>query len=212
MATLPNTSSLSCVPRDTLREVGVVVGVIDGDTIDVLLEDGKVYRVRYIGIDTPDQGDPGYSSSASVNQDLVYGKKVTLVKDVSNIDKYDRLLRYVIVGDIFVNYEIVYKGYAYSRDYYPDLACSATFDKAESYANANNLGMWAPEPTALPTFPSRSGGVGDVCSCSGNIYNCSDFSTHSQAQACYDYCKDQGHGDVHRLDSDNDGSACETLP
>ena len=50
------------------------------------------------------------------------------------------------------------------------------------------------------------------CNCSGPDLNCSDFSTHAAAQACYDYCKQQGYGDVFRLDGDNDGSACESLP
>jgi hypothetical protein len=50
------------------------------------------------------------------------------------------------------------------------------------------------------------------CGCSANLYNCSDFSTHAQAQQCFDYCQAQGVGDIHQLDSDNDGSACEGLP
>jgi len=50
---------------------------------------------------------------------------------------------------------------------------------------------------------------GGTCSCSGDIYNCSDFSSHASAQACFSYCLDQGAGDIHRLDRDNDGSACE---
>lgn len=48
-----------------------------------------------------------------------------------------------------------------------------------------------------------------VCSCSGNIYNCKDFKTHAEAQACFDYC---GPRDVHKLDRDKDGVACESLP
>jgi hypothetical protein len=59
-----------------------------------------------------------------------------------------------------------------------------------------------PSPTKVPAA---------VCGCSGNIYNCSDFSTHAQAQACYEYCKSIGRGDIHDLDRDNDGSACESL-
>ena len=75
-----------------------------------------------------------------------------------------------------------------------------------------------PQTEELPKFdftdlapavkPSRS----SACSCSGNTYNCDDFSTHRQAQACFDYCRSLGKGDVHRLDRDSDGSACETLP
>jgi len=48
-----------------------------------------------------------------------------------------------------------------------------------------------------------------ICSCSGNIYNCSDFSSHAGAQACFDYCVQQGVGDIHKLDRDHDGLACE---
>ena len=47
--------------------------------------------------------------------------------------------------------------------------------------------------------------------CSYNAYNCSDFSTHAEAQAVFEYCGGINH-DVHRLDGDNDGIACESLP
>lgn len=64
-----------------------------------------------------------------------------------------------------------------------------------------------PRPTATNT-PIPSG----VCPCSGDMLNCGDFSTQSSAQACHDYCVAQGRGDIHRLDGDNDGEACESLP
>jgi len=73
-------------------------------------------------------------------------------------------------------------------------------------------------PTNRPTatliiFPTSTrasgGGGGGVCSCSGDTYNCGDFSSHSSAQACFDYCVQQGKGDIHKLDRDNDGLACE---
>ena len=68
-------------------------------------------------------------------------------------------------------------------------------------------------PTATPTLtPTATEPAAAVCSCSGNLYNCSDFGTHTQAQACFNYCVGQGAGDIHRLDSDNDGDACESLP
>ena len=51
-----------------------------------------------------------------------------------------------------------------------------------------------------------------VCSCAGNLYNCSDFPTQAAAQGCYLYCIHLGYGDIHRLDGDNDGVACEALP
>jgi hypothetical protein len=58
---------------------------------------------------------------------------------------------------------------------------------------------------AQATVPPQSA----VCSCSGDTLNCGDFSSTSRAQACYDYCISLGRGDVHRLDRDGDGLACE---
>lgn len=49
------------------------------------------------------------------------------------------------------------------------------------------------------------------CNCSGNQYNCSSFSIWIEAQACYEYCISLGRGDIHWLDDDNDGVACESL-
>ena len=67
-------------------------------------------------------------------------------------------------------------------------------------------------PTPTPTYPPHPPTCTPTCDCSGDIYNCSDFATQTQAQACYDYCVAQGYGDVHRLDGDGDGIACEWLP
>jgi hypothetical protein len=53
-------------------------------------------------------------------------------------------------------------------------------------------------------------GAVKTCDCSGNIYNCADFTSTSDAQSCYDYCISLGKGDVHRLDADDDGLVCES--
>lgn len=63
-----------------------------------------------------------------------------------------------------------------------------------------------PLPTSPPPAPAAA------CDCSGDIYNCDSFATHNQAQACFAYCISIGRGDIHRLDRDNDGIACESLP
>ena len=76
-----------------------------------------------------------------------------------------------------------------------------------------------PAPTSPPAQPTQPPPPTEppppaaVCDCSGDNYNCGDFGTHAQAQACYNYCVAQGVGDIHGLDgSDNDGLACESLP
>ena len=63
-----------------------------------------------------------------------------------------------------------------------------------------------PIPTATPTVSPPP------CDCSGNIYNCPDFDTQPEAQACFEYCYEITGKDIHRLDADNDGIACEHLP
>jgi len=68
-------------------------------------------------------------------------------------------------------------------------------------------------PFILSTLPAANPS-GGTCSCSGDLYNCelNDFVSHAQAQSCFEYCKSQGYGDVHGLDRENDGLACENLP
>lgn len=66
----------------------------------------------------------------------------------------------------------------------------------------------------LITLVAVIGGHRDVappCACTTDRYNCGDFTTHNEAQTCFDYCYPD-HGDLHHLDRDRDGLACETLP
>jgi micrococcal nuclease len=160
------TDPASCVPGNE-RQEAQVSGVIDGDTIEVVIGNKK-YKVRYIGMDTPEattEIEYFGKEATEKNAELVGGKVVTLVKDVSEVDQYDRLPRYVFVGDVFVNYEIVKEGYAAVMTYPPDISCTDAFLKAEQYARENNKGLWAPtptppatptaRPTAKPTAPTK---------------------------------------------------------
>jgi endonuclease YncB( thermonuclease family) len=125
-----------------------VIRVIDGDTIEVNVE-GVIHKVRYIGIDTPETVDPSepvecFGKEASdKNSELVEGKIVRLEKDVSETDIYGRLLRYVWVGDIFVNDYLVRQGYAYAYTYPPDVKYAEQFAEAQREARENNRGLWA---------------------------------------------------------------------
>lgn len=91
---------------------GVVVDVIDGDTIEV---DG-VGRVRLVGVDTPETGDCGYDEARDQLADLVLGESVQLVPGgVDDRDRYDRLLRYVDVGGVDAGLLLIEEGLAVSR-------------------------------------------------------------------------------------------------
>lgn len=155
---------LGCLPPGSVIEIGQVTRVIDGDTIEVFL-DGQVYTVRYIGIDTPEIKHPEVGiepfgpEAAAYNERLVLGKQIALVKDVSEVDQYGRLLRYVFVRSLdgqFVNAELLQQGLAQANQYPPDVACSQTLQAAEEQARAAQLGLWAPAPA------SRAGLSGKV--------------------------------------------------
>lgn len=121
-----------------------VTRVIDGDTIEVNLE-GLIYRVRYIGIDTPEIGEPCADEATEANRQLVEGKTAWLEKDISETDKYGRLLRYVYVDDVFVNEELVRLGLALPSSYPPDIKHDDTFSFIGFMARKYDVvGIWSP--------------------------------------------------------------------
>jgi micrococcal nuclease len=208
----------SCIKDDT-PELGIVLDIVDGDTIKVIIN-GATYTLRYIGIDTPENTtEKEYYGQEATNRnaELVYTKVVTLYSDVSDKDRYGRLLRYVFVEDQFVNLTLVQEGYASAYRYDPDTACADVFAKAETKPKNNKIGMWKVTPTleyVAPVVapPTTQPAARAVCSCAGDQYNCDNFGSHSSAQSCFNYCKSVGVGDVHKLDRDRDGIACESLP
>lgn len=121
------------------NEVGLVTRVIDGDTIDVDLGD-DVYRVRYVGANTPERDEACYSEAVRANQNLVEGQEVTLVRDSSDTDRYDRLLRFVYVGNILVNERLIRDGWAEAVLYEPDDSMYETFRQLERDAARANRG------------------------------------------------------------------------
>lgn len=123
----------------------VVTRVIDGDTIDVRIG-GEGYRVRYVGVNTPESDELCYSEARSANARLVEGRTVRLVRDQSNTDRYGRLLRYVYVGDRFVNAELVRDGWAEAVEYDPDRGQTAYFRQLEIEARNANRGC---HPTGI---------------------------------------------------------------
>jgi len=133
-----------CVP-DAAPQIAQVLRVVDGDTLRVAL-DGAEYSVRYIGMDTPENTKTReyYGQEASErNAELVRGGTALLYRDVSETDRYGRLLRYVVLPDgTFVNLALVREGYANAATYPPDVSCAADFQAAEQEARENGRGLW----------------------------------------------------------------------
>ncbi len=121
-----------------------VLRVVDGDTIVVRGASGAPERVRYIGMDTPESVKPGvpvqcYAERASVlNRRLVAGRTVRLVSDAEATDRYGRTLAYVYrqPDGLFVNAELVRRGYARTLEIPPDVRfCRAFCDPRQSGAS-----------------------------------------------------------------------------
>jgi hypothetical protein len=193
--------------------------------------------VRLIGIDTPETVDPrtavecfGAEASAKARE-LLEGRQVRIEQDPSQgaRDKYDRMLAYIWRDDeLFINKYLIEEGYGYEYTYFVPYEYQAAFQAAEKTARENGRGLWAPgvcenpepadrqdlseeEEEAGAPQPSSAPAPSSQYSCSSNTYNCGDFATHAEAQSAYEACGGPA-SDIHRLDGDRDGIACETLP
>jgi len=83
--------------------------VVDGDTIDVQ----GVGRIRLVGVNTPERGQPGYQQAKDYVKMMCLGKTVDLdIDDAKNYDRYGRVLAVVYVNDVNLNAELLRKGYA----------------------------------------------------------------------------------------------------
>ncbi|MDQ3470167.1 MAG: thermonuclease family protein [Actinomycetota bacterium] len=131
--------------------VGTVEFVVDGDTIDVIV-DGTEERVRLLGIDTPethvDDGPPecyGPEAAAFTTSLLPVGTTVRLERDIVGRDDYGRLLAYVYRADdgLLVNEELLRQGYAQPLTIEPNGILADRFVAAAVAAEAAGVGLWA---------------------------------------------------------------------
>lgn len=150
-------------------ESATVVRIVDGDTIVVTIDGrapgsaagegsiGAEERVRFIGIDTPESVRPGTpiecfgKEAARAAAVLLEGRDVTLVKDVEERDSFDRLLRYVYIGDEMANARLVVNGYATAFTYPPNVRHTDLFVQLERDARVNERGLWSPGTCAGAT-------------------------------------------------------------
>lgn len=153
-------------------EKATVKNVIDGDTIVVDI-DGTEKKVRFVGIDALEMSTPNGNTSKKFTEDTILNKTVYLEKDVSEVDKYDRLLRYIwlispngieinekSIRENMLNSKMVASGMAASKTYAPDTKYQNIFDKIQTDAINNKLGMWASAPTGAVVSTHKVEGWG----------------------------------------------------
>ncbi|EKE05098.1 MAG: hypothetical protein ACD_19C00426G0120 [uncultured bacterium] len=229
IASITPTSS----PESSNKIKAKVVKVVDGDTMDFSFG-GKTERIRVIGINTPETVDPrksvecfGVEASNKAKELLKIGAEVELEADPTqgDRDKYQRLLRYVWFNNEDFGKKMIAEGYAFEYTYNTPYKYQSIYKEAQKEADINNRGLWAdnacvaistPKP-ATPKPATTSGFSGTYTgsfSCSGPDRDCSDFSTHAQAQSFFNSCGFTATNDPMKLDSVGvgDGVACESLP
>lgn len=157
-ATESATPGQACIASTARREEALVTGVTDGDSI-VVDVGGVPFRVRYIGIDAPEMaGEELGEESRTANRTLVGGKSIVMIRDLSEADRYGRLLRYVFADGVFVNRELVRLGLARAGYYPPDISCMKELRAAQDEAREARLGIWG--LLGSPTYATR---VGEGC-------------------------------------------------
>lgn len=152
---------LGCLQAASSNKEYRVRQVIDGDTIE--LDNGQ--KVRYIGIDTPEvrkrQGsswvyapEPYAEKAKDYNRQLVEGKPVRMEFDLQKKDKYDRLLAYCYVDDVFVNAKMLEEGFAFLYTISPNVKYVDLLVDKQKSARQNNRGIWA-EPVIIPAKDAK---------------------------------------------------------
>lgn len=203
--------------------------------MEVEFSDGKEDTVRLIGVDTPETTlgnvNPGEYEDipdAPTSRDHLYNwgqeasqyateelenQEVWVVTDAEGDRRgsYGHLLAYLYIGEENFNLALLEGGYA--RVYDSSFSLHAEFDSAESDARSNDVGLWDFEDDSSTSEPDESESDGgeeiDLPPLPDDgDYDCGHFETQEQAQ----YVLDTTDGDPHRLDADDDGIACETLP
>lgn len=195
LETQPELQSLvaSAVVASQPRQSYEVIRVVDGDTIDVQL-DGKVERLRLIGINTPETVDPrkpvecfGREASEKAKS-ILSGKRVTLEGDPSQNerDKYNRLLRYVFLEDgTNFNLLMIREGYAYEYTYDLPHKYHTEFKQAQMEAKENKAGLWGDSCQGKTEVAPAAGTTGD-CNIKGNINARKEKIYHMPGCGSYD--------------------------
>lgn len=129
---------------------GKVVRIADGDTITLLDSSNTQKRIRFYGIDCPENGQAFSNVAKKFTSSLVYGKNVDVI--VKDIDGYGRVVGIIIVDDsVNVNLALLRSGFAW---HYKHFDKSTIFADAERTAREKKLGLWS-HPDALPPWVYR---------------------------------------------------------
>ena len=157
---------------------GKVIGISDGDTVDVMDSSKTTHRIRLAGIDAPEKAQPFGQRSKEHLSDSVFGKQVEV--QGGKIDKYGRTVGKILVNGFDANLEQISAGFAWHYKAYASEQSAddrSLYSMAEEKARALHLGLWS-EKKQMPPWEWRHGGkdeptptsIASGCPCSGESH------------------------------------------
>ena len=182
---------------------GRVVGITDGDTL-TLLVDRTQHKIRLAEIDTPERGQPWGSKATQALSEKVFRKDVRV--EVSDTDRYGRLIGKIWLEDRDINREMVREGHAWAyRQYLTDK--SLLTDEAK--AKEQGIGLWSVADPVAPWAWRRgsrtiSSTPAESFTCGSKTY-CREMTSCKEAMFYLEQCG------LTRLDGDGDGIPCEAI-
>lgn len=185
-----------------------VVRVIDGDTLEVVGDDGAHQRIRVIDIDAPERGQPWSQRAREALAARVEGRPLRINR--VGTDRYGRTLGEVYADDVCVGCELVREGHAWAwRGGEPD----PLMLELEAGAKAARRGLWSlPEAERMPPWEwRRAGRHAEPPPTSARAPGCGEKRRCAQMRDCAEarfYLRECG---VESLDGDGDGVPCEAL-
>lgn len=216
-------SALVCVSLANSAEIlkGRVVGVHDGDTVTLLMDDNQQVKIRLAQIDAPEIGQAFGQRSKQSLSDMVFNKNILVEKEA--IDKYSRTVGTIFVDGLDVNREQVKRGMAWA---YLKYLHDQSLVQVENEARQAKVGLWS-DPNPMPPWEYRHGGkdgsvtnqamprettprtdattVQSLNSSCGSKRYCKEMSSCEEAKFYLMQCG------LSRLDGDGDGIPCEIL-
>ncbi len=179
---------------------GRVTRVKDGDSLMMVTPDGAPVEIRLSEIDTPEKDRPYANQARQALTQLVQGKNIAVRR--FDVDKYDRVVGRVFLGDQDVNAELLRLGLA-------AVYCRFTDDRVlyrlEQEAREAGRGIWSgrelPRGACVESRPKATSAKTDSA-CGGKQY-CRQMASCEEALF---YLRECGLQD---MDGDGDGLPCE---
>ncbi len=152
-----------------------VIGVKDGDTIEVLYEN-KTVIVRLEHVDCPEKKQGYWKKAKQFTSDFCFGKMVKVISK-GKYDRYRRLIAEIVYQEKTLNKELVANGFAiHFKKYSSDI----DYDTLETIAKQSNIGIWSQQKTKSNDNQER-----EKTKCKKEVYICNSYKSKA-----YHYTKD----------------------